>query len=232
MDFTGITNIDLWLIPVLGGSHNMFSDAFALVLTSGWTWIAMYLTLLFVVIKNNETMAQIGLVILSCALCLLLADGMADGIMKPLTMRLRPINDPEVREMITLVAGVADKNYSFFSAHAANTMAISTFMALHMRNTRMTIALLIWSLINCWTRIYLGMHYPSDIAAGLLWGMISGALVYTGYRRAYTRLSPKLHFISSQYTKTGYGLADITLTINVMTASVIYAILRALTMTY
>lgn len=232
MDFTGITNIDLWLIPVLGGSHNMFSDAFALVLTSGWTWIAMYLTLLFVVIKNNETMAQIGLVILSCALCLLLADGMADGIMKPLTMRLRPINDPEVREMITLVAGVADKNYSFFSAHAANTMAISTFMALLMRNTRMTIALLIWSLINCWTRIYLGMHYPSDIAAGLLWGMISGALVYTGYLRAYTRLSPKLHFISSQYTKTGYGLADITLTINVMTASVIYAILRALTMTY
>ena len=232
MDFTGITNIDLWLIPVLGGSHNMFSDAFALVLTSGWTWIAMYLTLLFVVIKNNETMAQIGLVILSCALCLLLADGMADGIMKPLTMRLRPINDPEVREMITLVAGVADKNYSFFSAHAANTMAISTFMALLMRNTRMTIALLIWSLINCWTRIYLGMHYPSDIAAGLLWGMISGALVSSGYRRAYTRLSPKLHFISSQYTKTGYGLADITLTINVMTASVIYAILRALTMTY
>ncbi len=232
MDFTGITNIDLWLIPVLGGSHNMFSDAFALVLTSGWTWIAMYLTLLFVVIKNNETMAQIGLVILSCALCLLLADGMADGIMKPLTMRLRPINDPEVREMITLVAGVADKNYSFFSAHAANTMAISTFMALLMRNTRMTIALLIWSLINCWTRIYLGMHYPSDIAAGLLWGMISGALVYSGYRRTYTRLSPKLHFISSQYTKTGYGLADITLTINVMTASVIYAILRALTMTY
>ncbi len=232
MDFTGITNIDLWLIPVLGGSHNMFSDAFALVLTSGWTWIAMYLTLLFVVIKNNETMAQIGLVILSCALCLLLADGMADGIMKPLTMRLRPINDPEVREMITLVAGVADKNYSFFSAHAANTMAISTFMALLMRNTRMTIALLIWSLINCWTRIYLGMHYPSDIAAGLLWGMISGALVYSGYQRAYTRLSPKLHFISSQYTKTGYGLADITLTINVMTASVIYAILRALTMTY
>lgn len=232
MDFTGITNIDLWLIPVLGGSHNMFSDAFALVLTSGWTWIAMYLTLLFVVIKNNETMAQIGLIILSCALCLLLADGMADGIMKPLTMRLRPINDPEVREMITLVAGVADKNYSFFSAHAANTMAISTFMALLMRNTRMTIALLIWSLINCWTRIYLGMHYPSDIAAGLLWGMISGALVYTGYLRAYTRLSPKLHFISSQYTKTGYGLADITLTINVMTASVIYAILRALTMTY
>ena len=232
MDFTGITNIDLWLIPVLGGSHNMFSDAFALVLTSGWTWIAMYLTLLFVVIKNNETMAQIGLVILSCALCLLLADGMADGIMKPLTMRLRPINDPEVREMITLVAGVADKNYSFFSAHAANTMAISTFMALLMRNTRMTIALLIWSLINCWTRIYLGMHYPSDIAAGLLWGMISGALGYTGYRRAYTRLSPKLHFISSQYTNTGYGMADITLTINVMTASVIYAILRALTMTY
>lgn len=232
MDFTEITNADLWLTPVLGGSHNMFCDAFALVLTSGWTWIAMYLTLLFVVIKNNETMAQIGLVVLSCALCVLLADGMADGIMKPLTMRLRPINDPEAREMITLVAGVADKNYSFFSAHAANTMAISTFMALLMRNARMTTALVIWSLTNCWTRIYLGMHYPSDIAAGIIWGIICGAVVYAGYRRVYKRISPKLHFISSQYTKTGYGLADITLTINVMTASFIYALMRALTMTY
>lgn len=232
MDFTEITNADLWLIPVLGGSHNMFCDAFALVLTSGWTWIAMYLTLLFVVIKNNETMAQIGLVVLSCALCVLLADGMADGIMKPLTMRLRPINDPEVREMITLVAGVADKNYSFFSAHAANTMAISTFTALLTRNARMTTALVIWSLTNCWTRIYLGMHYPSDIAAGIIWGIICGAVVYAGYRRVYKRISPKLHFISSQYTKTGYGLADITLTINIMTASFIYALMRALTMTY
>ncbi|MGM9714168.1 MAG: phosphatase PAP2 family protein [Prevotella sp.] len=232
MDFTAITNIDLWLTPILGGGHNMFSDAFALVLTSGWTWIAMYLTLLFVVIKNNETMAQIGLVVLSCGVCVLLADGMADGIVKPLTMRPRPINDPEVREMITLVAGVADNNYSFFSAHAANTMAIATFISLLMRNMRMTIALMIWSLINCWTRIYLGMHYPSDIAAGILWGIFCGTVVYTGYRRLYKRISPKLHFISSQYTKTGYGLTDITLTINIMTASVIYAIMRALVMTY
>lgn len=205
----------------------MFSDAFALVLTSGWTWIAMYLTLLFVVIKNNETMAQIGLVILSCALCLLLADGMADGIMKPLTMRLRPINDPEVREMITLVAGVADKNYSFFSAHAANTMAISTFMALLMRNTRMTIALLIWSLINCWTRIYLGVHYPIDIAVGLLWGAFVAVLVYVLFNVVTRSTNGHNNYISTQYTSTGYVVTDTDVVVSVFVFTLMYALVRA-----
>lgn len=232
MDFTTITQFDLTLIPLLSGPHSVFFDAMSQVLTNGWTWIAMYLTLLFIVIKNNETMAQILLVVLSVAVCVLLSDGLSDGIIKPMTMRLRPINDPAVRPLLHIVSGASDNNYSFFSAHAANTFGICVFFSLLIRNLKMTVALVLWSLTNCWTRIYLGMHYPSDIFVGLVWGFIVGEVVYIGYRHFYHKVSPRLHFISSQYTRTGYALSDVNLVINVLLLTIVYVIIRSLLTVY
>lgn len=232
MDFTTITQYDLTLIPLLGGSHSVFLDAFSQVLTNAWTWIALYLSLFFVVIKNNETMAQILLVVASAAACVLLADGLSDGIIKPIVMRPRPINDPAVRPLLEIVSGVHDSNFSFFSAHASNTFSLCIFFSLLIRNVWLTVALVSWSLLNCWTRIYLGMHYPSDIAVGLLWGFIVGELVYCAYMYFYRRISPRLHFISSQYTRTGYSLSDVNLVINVLLLTVLYAIIRSLITVY
>lgn len=215
-------------MPLLSGEHSLFFDELALTLTSGLTWIPLYLTLFFVVVKNNETMMQILLAVLAAGVCILLADGMADGIIKPMAMRLRPLNDPDVRPLLDIVPGVANKNYSFFSAHASNTMSLCVFFSLLMRNWRLTVGMVVWSLVNCWTRIYLGMHYPSDIAVGLLWGATVGTGVYYGYRYFYFKVTDRLHFISSQYTRTGYALADINLAVNVLLLISLYAIFRAL----
>ncbi|MDE5986630.1 MAG: phosphatase PAP2 family protein [Prevotella sp.] len=215
-------------MPLLSGKHSLFFDELTLTLTSGLTWIPFYLTLFFVVVKNNETMMQILLAVLATGVCILLADGMADGIIKPMAMRLRPLNDPDVRPLLDIVPGVANKNYSFFSAHASNTMSLCVFFSLLMRNWRLTVGMVVWSLVNCWTRIYLGMHYPSDIAVGLLWGVTVGSGVYYGYRYFYFKVTDRLHFISSQYTRTGYALADINLVVNVLLLISLYAIFRAL----
>ncbi|MDE6150778.1 MAG: phosphatase PAP2 family protein [Prevotella sp.] len=215
-------------MPLLSGEHSLFFDELTLTLTSGLTWIPLYLTLFFVVVKNNETMMQILLAVLATGVCILLADGMADGIIKPMAMRLRPLNDPDVRPLLDIVPGVANKNYSFFSAHASNTMSLCVFFSLLMRNWRLTVGMVVWSLVNCWTRIYLGMHYPSDIAVGLLWGVTVGSGVYYGYRYFYFKVTDRLHFISSQYTRTGYALADINLVVNVLLLISLYAIFRAL----
>ncbi len=215
-------------MPLLSGEHSLFFDELALFLTSGLTWIPLYITLFFVTVKNNETMTQILFVVLAAGACVLFADGMADGIIKPMVMRPRPLNDPDIRPLLDIVPGVADKNYSFFSAHAANTMSICVFFSLLMRNWRLTTALVVWSLANCWTRMYLGMHYPSDIIVGLLWGAVVGTGVYFGYRYFYFKVTDKLHFISSQYTRTGYALADMNLIANIFLLTVLVGIFRAL----
>lgn len=223
-----LLDLDRSLLFFFNGSHSLFLDNLAMTLTSGLTWIPLYLALLCVVIKNNETMKQILLAVGCAVLCVVLTDGVADFIVKPLVERLRPSQEPSIKYIVDTVNGMRGTKYGFFSAHAANTFGIAVFFALLIRSGRFSVAIILWSLVNCWTRMYLGLHYPGDILVGLLWGAFAGSIVYLVYLKAYFKMSPKFNYISSQYTKTGYSLADIDIVFVVLTLTLIYAILRAL----
>ena len=230
MDFSTIQNIDFQVLQWFNGSNNVILDQLALVLTSGFTWIPLYVVLFIVVMRNNETMMQIGLVVGAALLCILFADGFADGIIKPLAERWRPSNDPLVKYSVQVVDNLRMKDYSFCSAHAANTMSIAVFFSLLVRSRMMTITMITWSLVNCWTRLYLGVHYPLDIATGLLLGSVVGFLVYLFYHRMYRRISPEIKYISNQYTSTGYDHDDIDMIMTVLMLVLVYVVIRALCM--
>ena len=75
---------DRLVLSWFNGSNSVFLDGWMSALTSGFTWLALYASLFYLVVKNNETMGQIMLVV-GCALaCVGLADIMADVIVKPL----------------------------------------------------------------------------------------------------------------------------------------------------
>lgn len=63
MDFSTIQNIDFQVLQWFNGSNNVILDQLAVVLTSGVTWIPLYVVLFIVVMRNNETMSQIALVV-------------------------------------------------------------------------------------------------------------------------------------------------------------------------
>ena len=63
MDFSRIQDFDMQLLHVFNGSENVWLDQMAMALTSGWTWIPLYVVLFVVVIRNNEMMGQIALVV-------------------------------------------------------------------------------------------------------------------------------------------------------------------------
>ncbi len=230
MDFSTIQNIDFQVLQWFNGSNNVILDQLALVLTSGFTWIPLYVVLFIVVMRNNETMMQIGLVVGAALLCILFADGFSDGIIKPLAERWRPSNDPLVKYSVRVVDNLRMKDYSFCSAHAANTMSIAVFFSLLVRSRMLTITMIVWSLVNCWTRLYLGVHYPLDIATGLLLGSVVGFLVYLLYHRMYRRISPEIKYISNQYTSTGYDHDDIDMIMTVLMLVLVYVVIRALCM--
>ena len=230
MDFSTIQNIDFQVLQWFNGSNNVILDQLALVLTSGFTWIPLYVVLFIVVMRNNETMMQIGLVVGGALLCILFADGFADGIIKPLAERWRPSNDPLVKYSVQVVDNLRMKDYGFCSAHAANTMSIAVFFSLLVRSRMLTITMIVWSLVNCWTRLYLGVHYPLDIATGLLLGSVVGFLVYLLYHRMYRRISPEIKYISNQYTSTGYDHDDIDKVMTVLMLVLVYVVIRALCM--
>lgn len=218
------------VLSIFNGSDNIMLDQMVQILTSGLTWIPLYVMLFFVVMRNNETMGQIVLVVGSAIFCVLFADGLVDGIIKQLAERWRPSNDPTFKYMVQVVDDIRLKGYSFCSAHAANTMSLAVFFSLLIRSKLLTITLVIWSLINCWTRLYLGVHYPSDILCGMIIGIIVGILVYLLYYKIYLRISPKINYISNQYTSTGYDHDDIDKAMVILMLTLVYVVTRSVVM--
>jgi undecaprenyl-diphosphatase len=209
MTLESLIDLDQTLLLWFNGSDSLFLDRFVELLTSGLTWIPLYIALFYLVVKNNETMVQIALVMGCAGLCILLADGMADGIVKPLVARPRPSMDPYIKYVVNVVDNQRGSGFSFFSAHAANTMSLAVFFSLLVRNRLFNTVMIIWSLLNCWTRLYLGLHYPVDILCGMVWGVIAGLISYLVFYKLYFKFSPKFNYISSQYTATGYSRVDI-----------------------
>lgn len=231
MELMTLLQIDVAVLHFFNGGGNMLMDQIVWVLTSGLTWIPLYLALFYIVVRNNETMSQIGLVLFSAFLCIFFADGIVDGIIKPLVARWRPSNDPIIKYTIHVVNGMRLKDYGFCSAHAANTMSLAVFFSLLIRSKLMTITLVAWSLVNCWSRLYLGVHYPSDILCGLAIGVVVGLLVYLFYYKMYYKISPKIKYISNQYTSTGYAHDDLDFVLGVLMLTLVYVILRACVLT-
>ena len=221
-----LIDFDRWLLLVVNGSSSLYLDGVVKVLTTATTWIPLYIGLFFLIMRNNSTVHRI-LFIIGCALlCYLLAGAVDDGIVKPLVARWRPTHDPVIGWQVDVVNGYRGGKYGFFSAHACNTFSLAVFFSLLVRSRLLTVCLVTWSLTNCWTRLYLGVHFPGDILCGLLWGGVVGTSVYFFHRRLLLRYGNDRDFISEQYTLKGYQRSDIDVVVLVFVATLIYALLR------
>ena len=176
-----LIQFDKHLLLMLNGSDSVFLDYVVMTLTNAKTWIPLYLALFYVVIKSNMTKKDILFVVAAAGFCVLCAGGFDDSIVKPLVARWRPTHDPQIGMLIDTVDNYRGGNYGFFSAHASNTFSIALFFSLLMRRRWLVVTLVCYSLVNCWTRLYLGVHYPGDITVGLIWGSIVGYCVYRLY---------------------------------------------------
>lgn len=217
--------IDQFGIDVFFGSQSAFLDHLALIFTNAFTWVPLYIALLILIIKNNDNMQQICVCFCMAILGIAMCSIMANVVAKPLVERIRPCNELEVKYLAQIAGNLHSKDFSFFSSHSANTMSLAVFFTLLVRNSTLSITLIAWSLLNAWTRLYLGQHYLTDVLVGLTWGIIVGIVCYMVCRFFYKKISTKLHFVSSQYTATGYSLIDIDIVLSVIALTVCIGII-------
>lgn len=117
------------------------------------------------------------LALLAIALCFLLADQGSVQLFKNTVCRLRPCHALDnVRMFRTSCGG----QYGFVSSHAANAFAIVTFLFLRYRHKAKlaTICMILWAFATCYSRAYLGKHYPGDLVCGALFGIVVGIVVW------------------------------------------------------
>lgn len=219
--------IDLALLHFFNGSQSAIFDQFILTLTNGLTWIPLYIALFVMVLKNNESMSQIFIIVGCCAMGVIFSAGVDDLLVKPLVGRPRPAQDLAIKYTIDTALGYRESGFSFFSAHAANTFTLAIYMIFLVRNRAFTIAMVLWSLLNCYTRLYLGVHYPSDILCGLLFGTAVGSVAYWIHLRLYYKVTPHFRYVSEAYTKTGYSIGDIDMVIATLVLTLIYALFKS-----
>lgn len=221
-----IEAIDQFGLDYIFGSDSAFLDSIALTITNAWVWVPLYLSLILLIIKNNDNMQQIFITIGFTLLCVILVSVICNCIVKPWAERLRPCNDP-MYEYVTQIAGnLHSKDYSFFSSHAANASVVATFFCLLVRNKALSFALIIWTLVNCWTRVYLGQHFLTDVIVGLFFGIIIGVICYFFYGRVVKRSFRRQSFVNVQYTSTGYAKYDVDITISIMLITYLIAFIN------
>ena len=131
-----------WLLAV-NGSDSLFLDRVAHVLTTALTWLPLYLSLFYIVIRNNENFRKVLCVLAGAGLCVLLAGSVDDLIVKPTVARWRPTHDPEIGLLVDVVDGYRGGSYGFFSAHASNTFSIAIYFCWLIRSRLLSIALVI-----------------------------------------------------------------------------------------
>lgn len=172
----------LWL----NGFNNSFFDVFFYVATQTITWIPLFIALLWLIFKRQGGQGLVTVIFV--AIVVLLADQISSTLIKNLVARYRPSHDEFLQYMIHTVNGYRGGRYGFVSSHAANCFAVASFLAFIVRSRALNFAMFSWVLINCYSRIYLGVHFVGDILGGLLVGIIVAKVVYELYLRA------SLHF--------------------------------------
>lgn len=164
------------------GSENF--DGFWLAMTKPLTWIPFFLFLIYLIHKKLGT-KQTLFFLLFVGILVTFTDQTAN-IFKHGVQRLRPCNDPDIKDIIRIVK--SSQSYSFFSAHASNSMGVAVFLFSTLKkHYHYTFFLFLWPLIFAYSRIYLGLHFPLDIICGYIFGITYGILIFRLYQKAQKR---------------------------------------------
>ena len=176
-----LVQMDTDLFLTLNSLHTAYLDPFMKLYSGKLIWAPLYASLVYVMWRNlSRRQLLCGLV--AVALVILFADQVSATLIRPYVARLRPANlDNPIAPLVHIVDGYRGGRYSFPSCHAANTVGLAVYVALLLRHRALTLFMLGWALLTCYSRIYLGVHYPGDLLVGSVVGIAGAFLMHRLY---------------------------------------------------
>ncbi|GAB6393831.1 MAG: lipid A 4'-phosphatase/phosphatase PAP2 family protein [Bacteroidales bacterium] len=172
---------------LLNGSDYPFLDRFMWLYSGMKVWLPAAILILCILIYKKDW-REIVLLIGAIAVLITLCDQFSSHICKPFFARFRPTHHPAFMEQVKTVLGYRGGNYGFISGHAANAFGVSLFFSLLFRHGLLTGTLFLWAGLTAYSRVYLGVHFISDIVAGAIAGALFGYIIYALYVWARKRM--------------------------------------------
>ena len=180
-----LKQLDLDIFFWINGHHSPIFDKVEWWMTQIWFWIPFFLLVLFFLIRHYHR--RIWGVVLCLALCMYLTDR-GSVFIKNMVQRPRPTHAVEIQDKVHVHLYANGNEYrgghsGFPSSHAANDFGWVVLLIYFFKPVTKHAWWIfpLWALLSCYTRVYLGVHYPSDIVCGTLLGLCCGFLVLGGY---------------------------------------------------
>jgi undecaprenyl-diphosphatase len=177
---------DTSLFLLLNGIHAPATDLIMWWISKPHTWLPLYLLLLYFLFSKKGWKFTL-IILVSVALLILVSDQLSVHLFKNVFQRLRPSNNPEIREFVHIVKGYRGGDFGFISSHASNFFSTAIFLLHIFRLKWYTVLALIIATVVSFSRIYLGVHYPGDVFCGALFGSMLGFIFYRVMESLYLK---------------------------------------------
>lgn len=185
LDF--LISLDKQLFLAINGLHSPLFDNVMFWLSQKFIWAPLYALLLLMM--WNVFRKSFFYILPVIILLVTLTDQVSVVLFKDVFERLRPCHDPSLEGLVRIVRNHCGGSYGFISSHASNTFGVAIFAGsiLRIRYKWLLPLLVTWATIICYSRVYLGVHYPGDVIVGALVGSILGYLMVLLLRWIFSR---------------------------------------------
>lgn len=178
-----IKQLDTELFLYLNGMHNAFFDPIMYWASDKLFWIPFYLVIIYLLIREYKK--QSAYILISIGILITLCDQIASHLIKTTVQRLRPSHEPLLEGLIHLSKAGPGGQYGFVSSHSANAFGLATFLILLLPKKYNPLKWILgfWAVLVAYSRIYNGVHYPTDVIVAALIGMVLAYLVFKIYSK-------------------------------------------------
>lgn len=174
-----LENIDHKLLMLINSWNSPFWDNIMWWISDSKFGIPFYLLFIFIAVRFFGWKKGLIIIVLGL-LSVGLSDLSAKYLFKEVFQRYRPSHNLLLSKYLHFVNDYKGGLYGFVSSHSANMFAIATTLGLFYKekNKYLIYWLLLWAAIIAYSRMYLGVHYPSDVFVGGLLGTSIGTIIY------------------------------------------------------